>query len=179
MRATNIFKIRPYFLGCIATSMTLQDTLELVTYFLFLFRLSDPPVESKSEASRVAGFLEARNAEIRRYFAEVDIWKSISSKASEPCIFEILFLMVLSLLAGALSIDSEVTVNVSFKDRITYGWIELNNFLFMSSLGTVPEPPRGSQYFLNRGVMAVDISSTRLVILQKGRSTRLFNNKTN
>ena len=43
------------------------------TYFLFRFRLSEPPLESKSEASRVAGFLEARNAEIRRYFALVDI----------------------------------------------------------------------------------------------------------
>lgn len=49
------------------------------TYFLFFLPFDGPPVESKNEASRVAGFLEARNAEIRRYFAETDKWKSNSS----------------------------------------------------------------------------------------------------
>ena len=64
----NTQKIPPF-----KSTRPLVTTSTKCTYFLFRFRLSKPPIESKSEASRVAGFLEARNADIRRYFAEVDI----------------------------------------------------------------------------------------------------------
>lgn len=59
------------------TSPTAQirklDRADSGTYFLLFLRLSRPPVESNKEASKVAGFLDARKAEMRRYFAEVDI----------------------------------------------------------------------------------------------------------
>mgnify|MGYP001799070050 CR=1 FL=1 len=58
----------------IDTELKKKSRLEIEdTYFLFLLRLSRPPVESNSDASSVAGFLEARKSEIRRYFAEIDI----------------------------------------------------------------------------------------------------------
>lgn len=43
------------------------------TYFLFRFPLLKPPVESNKDASSVAGFFEARKAQIRRYLAQADI----------------------------------------------------------------------------------------------------------
>lgn len=149
------------------------------TYFRFLFRLSIPPIESKREASRVAGFLEARNADRRRYFAEVDIWKSNSSISAQTPNFLLLLFFFVSLFDSAAGEDWDETLNTSFREGAICGWRWENNRLFISSLGTTPKSCKGSQYFWNNGKKAVDNSSTLLVILQKGLSTTLFNEKEN
>lgn len=83
--------------------MSIFDMSGRIAYFLLLLPPPCPPVESKSDASSVAGFFEAIKAEIRRYFAEVDIWKSISSEVPlAPWFFAILFLLVVSLCAEDL-----------------------------------------------------------------------------
>lgn len=93
-----------------------------VSYFLLRLRLLEPPVESKREASRVAGFLEARNAEIRRYFAAVDMWRSISSEDSQaPNFLAFPFCQVSPLLAEVPEDGWGMTLNISFRDSAIYG----------------------------------------------------------
>lgn len=146
------------------------------TYFRRRFRPSaEPPRESKNDASRVAGFLEARKAEIRRYFAEVDMWKCNSSESSQVPTFLLLPLGSLSLVLSAPKEDWLRTLNVSFRKRDIWGWRLLNNFLFRSSLGTIARSFRGLQYSTNNGEKMADNSSNLLVILQNGLSTTLSN----
>ena len=151
------------------------------TYFLFRFRLSEPPLESKSEASRVAGFLEARNAEIRRYFALVDMWKSISPISSDLSNLFGFPLCFVSLPFSTSLKGADETLNTSFREEAICGLIWLNSLLFMSSLGTTPFPLslKGSQYFSNSGFNALDNSPTCLVILQKGFRATLHEKKQN
>lgn len=92
------------------------------TYFLFLLQLLEPPVESNIDASRVAGFLEARKAEIRRYFADVDIWNSKSSKSGEsPNLRALPLRLAFSLLTSPLEEGLEEILNASFREGMICG----------------------------------------------------------
>lgn len=143
------------------------------TYFLFRFRLSKPPYESNNDASRVAGFLEARNAEMRRYLAEVDIWKSSWSVASELADFLVPLFTFTSFRSPTSVEGGDETLNISLIEEDMWGWRLLNNLLFISSLGTTSGSLKGSQYVSNNCAKEADSSSTRLVIRKKGLSTRL------
>lgn len=145
-----------------------------MAYFLFLLRLLEPPLESKSAASRVAGFLEARNAETRRYLADTDIWISSSFVTSFPrslFIFPLL-LELTSLLTSADDQDGMLTT--TFSEAAKCGCRQSNNFRFMPSSGTRPRSFSGSQYLLNNGLNAIASSSTLLVILENGFKTTLI-----
>lgn len=151
----------------------IRKTESGITNYLFRFLLLEPPVESNMDASRVAGFLEARKAQIRRYFAQADMWKSISLEDSLTPTF-LAMPLHLFVLAEASEDSLLSTLNVSFRDGPICGWRWENNFLFISSFGTMPKSSSGSQYIWYNDENAVNNSSTCRVTRQNGLNTTLY-----